>query len=101
MNLTNERRVLLEAAAANRQVCLITTAGSANDDLWRALVDRGMLEQMDKVPDAGVMALVQNCGMRAYRVTARAVKTDDVARAASWRAIDQYLQAERLNNDLN
>jgi hypothetical protein len=68
MNLTKEQSSLLTAAISNPSVVLITAANSPNDNLWRALVDRGMLVAVTEFAEATLREMVELCDLRVYRV---------------------------------
>lgn len=101
MNLTAEQQVLLDAAIANRDVVLVTGAGSPNDELWRALTDRGLLEMVTDIPDPKLKLLVDGCGLRVYRVREDALKTDPASVALSARAVEQMQAMGRVTHGLS
>jgi len=74
MKFTTQQKLLLNAAVADPSVLLVTTAGSANDDAWRGLVDRGMLEAVTDIDEPRLAALAELLDFRAYRVRAHVAK---------------------------
>lgn len=68
MKLTEEQSSLLAMAIANPDVLIITASGSPNDDVWRALADRGALETVTEFTDPALAEIVNCADLRAYRI---------------------------------
>jgi hypothetical protein len=68
MNLTKEQSSILSLAIERPGMAIITASDSPNDHLWRALVDRGMLEAITEITEPHLRGLVELCDLRVYRV---------------------------------
>lgn len=68
MNLTPEQSAILSAVIERPGALLVTAADSPNDDVWRALVDRGMLEAVADFDEPTLRNMIELCSHRAYRL---------------------------------